>query len=131
MLRSEVLINHSKQLSNTWLDDYKFANIPMSYMPNEAPQHQFLHPVIHDIVYTQAGDVHVQNISIFTTGTIITIFLLCGFCCYKFENYRTCCKKWMITLLKKIYNCFTSQTFRTKRENTRMRQEIEVRKEAI
>ena len=131
LLKSQVLINHSKQLSNTWMDDYKFANIPLSYMPNEALQNQFLHPVIHDIVYTQAGDLNVQIISIFTSGTIITIFLLCGFCCYKFENYRTCCKKWIMTLLQKIYSCFTSQTFRTKRENARMRQEIEIKKEAI
>ena len=34
-------------------------------------------------------------------------------------------------MFHKIYNCFTSQTFRTQSENTRMRQEIEIKKEAI
>ena len=100
-------------------------------MPTEAPQEQFLPPAIHEIVFTQAGNVNVQNISLFTSGTVISILLLCGCCCYKFENFRNFWKKWITALLQRIYKCFTSQTFRTKRENAKMRREIEIKKEPL
>ena len=131
LLKAQVLINHSKKLSNTWMSDYTFGNIPLSYMPTEVPQENFLPPVIHEIVFTEAGNVNVQSISLFTSGTVIFILLLCGCCCYKFENFRNFWKKWITALLQRIYKCFTSETFRTKRENAKMRREIEIKKEAI
>ena len=79
-LRAQVLINHTKKLSTTWLDQYTFGNLPSSFLPLETPQENFLPNAIHQVVFTEAGSINVQGISLFTSGTILFLLCSCAAC---------------------------------------------------
>ena len=130
-LRAQVLINHNKKLSTTWLDQYTFGNIPSSFLPMETPQENILPEAIHQIIFTEAGNINVQGISLFTSGTVLFILCSCAACCYKCERYREFWKIWVKKGVNKIYTCLTSEKFRIKKENVKMRKDIEIKKETI
>ena len=130
-LRAQVLINHTKKLSTTWLDQYTFGNLPSSFLPLETPQENFLPNAIHQVVFTEAGSINVQGISLFTSGTILFLLCSCAACCFKCEGYRNCWKIWVKKVANKIYTCVTSEGFRLKKENVKIKKDIEIKKETI
>ena len=130
-LSAKVLISHTKKLSKTWLDQYTFGNLPASFLPLETPDENFLPEVIHQVVFTEAGNVNVQTVSLFTSGTILFVLCSCAASCYRCKGYRTCWKIWVESVAKRIYNCATTEGFRLKKENIKIKKEIETKKENI
>ena len=115
-LKAQVLINHNKKLSSTWMGEYTFGNIPLSYLPATTPQDNFFPEAIHQIIFTEAGSINIQGVSLFTSGTAIFVLLLCATCCYKSEKFRDFWKNWITKSLKKLYSCFTSEKFKRKKK---------------
>ena len=131
ILSAKVLISHTKKLSKTWLDQYTFGNLPASFLPLETPEENFLPNAIHKVVFTEAGSVNVQTVSLFTSGTILFLLCSCAACCFKCEGYRNCWKIWVKRVANRIYTCATTEGFRLKKENVKIKQEIETKKETI
>ena len=131
VIQSQVLIGHKKKLSNTWMKDYQFNNLPLSSLIEDEEMTSFLHPVIHNIVYDEAGNFEVARISLLTIGSFLAVILSCFVCCWKCPGYGT----WWLNKLKSfgtsLYECITTQTWRKKKENLKLKKEITQKKKQI
>jgi hypothetical protein len=130
-ISKEQMVSHIKFVSNTWLSEYNFDNMPRTILQSEDEMPAVFHPVIDPIILDQAGNISVQKISLLTSGSIIFILLVCIAALYKCDKYRNAVWKMLTVCWNKLYLCCTTENQRTVRENKRLKKEVSVKRARI
>ena len=69
-------VSHINLVSNTWMHDYDFDNLPRSILQQDEISQAVIHPVVDTLVLDQAGNISIQKMSLLTTGTVVLFFMV-------------------------------------------------------
>ena len=130
-LSKEHTTAHTNMVQSTWQNEYSFDNLPKSILEEDDQVQSVVHPVLDAILLTPAGQVSVEKISILSFSTVLFISVCCGACLYKSQRYRNCLWEAIKKFGAKLYNCFTSKTYRAKKENKLLKKGVEQAKNKI
>jgi hypothetical protein len=130
-ISKEQMVSHIKFVSNTWLTEYNFDNMPRSILQRDEEEPAVFHPAIDPLILDQAGNISIQKISLLTSGTIIFILFVCICALYKFDKFRGAIWTMGKVCWDKIYLCFTTENHRNVRENKKLKKEVAVKKARI
>jgi hypothetical protein len=124
-------VSHINLVSNTWMHDYDFDNLPRSILQQDEISQAVIHPVIDTLVLDQAGNISIQKVSLLTTGTVILFFMVCVCALYKYESFRMGLWNFGKTIISKLYNCATTENHRNMKENKNLKKEVAIKKAQI
>jgi hypothetical protein len=124
-------VSHISFVSNTWMEEYDFDNMPRSILQQDDITQAVIHPVIDTLVLDQAGNISIQKISLLTSGTVIFFLIVCGCALYKFEKFRMAVWNFGKTIISKLYNCATTEHHRNMKENEKLKKEVAIKKAQI
>ena len=124
-------ISHINLVSNTWMHEYDFDNLPRSILQQDEISQAVIHPVIDALVIDQAGNISIQKVSLLTAGTVIFFFMVCVCALYKYKSFRMALWNFGKTIISKLYNCATTENHRNMKENKHLKKEVANKKAQI
>ena len=130
-ISEEHTISHINMVASSWMNEYNFDNLPKSILQEGTESQAVFHPILDSLILSPAGQISIEKVSSLTAGTVIFFLLCCAGCLYKFKGFRTCLWNTGVTTVSKIYNCATTKSHRTKRENKLLKKEMASQKQKI
>ena len=124
VLSEKHITAHVDLIASTWMDEYQFDNLPRSILQDDDTSQFILHPILDTLLISPAGNISIEKVSLLTAGTLVFFLLCCSACLYKYKGLRDCLYKTIRLMGTKIYECFTTKSHRTKKENKILRKDL-------
>ena len=115
------LIRKGQLLAKEWISEYSFPQGQTRFADDADYEVFAVHPVLDKILFTETGNISVANISILSGGTVLLTAFCCCICCVCCPTCRQCAFNTCSAVTTYIYNKCTSETFRLKTENNKLR----------
>ena len=118
--------NHPKDVitkkATSWMNDYEFNNLPHSFLGAQQEDQSIFHPMVDHMILTPAGELSPAKVGGISTFCIVLIGICCILCVWKFPAYRNFWVAGTVTIWTGCYKCVTSNTYREKKENIKLKQ---------
>ena len=127
--------NHLKdvitQMATSWMNDYKFSNLPHSFLGTKPEDQSIFHPIVDQMILTPAGELSPAKVGGISSFFILLIGICCTLCIWKFPAYRNLLVEGVNTIWTGCYHCVTSNTYREKKENIKLKQNVQDKKQEL
>ena len=105
------------------MSDYVFSNIDKTALP-EIQSFTVLHPVLEQFFFTEAGELNIHHAGYVGSSLFIVIVGTFACCCWRNLAFRQFFLSKGTFLINYIYNLFTSEEYRLKKESDKLDEEI-------
>ena len=122
-LRSQKLVQRKHAVQVAWMTDYEFSNIDKTALP-EIQSFTVLHPALEKFFFTEAGEINIHHAGYVGSTLFVVIASIFACCCRKNLAFRQFFLSKASFLMNYIYNLFTTETYRLRKETEKLDEEI-------
>ena len=85
-------------LASSWMGEFKFSNLPRSYLAPIQEKQSIFHPVVDTLILDDAGEISISKVGGVSGLVCFIIFCSCAICLWKIPTYRN----WVWNVLTKM-----------------------------
>ena len=118
-------------LASSWMGDFKFSNLPRSYLAPIQEKQSIFHPVVDTLILDDAGEISISKVGGVSGLVCFIIFCSCAICLWKIPTYRNWVWNVLTKMIQQCYRGCTSKTYREEKENIALKRDVTAKKEML